>query len=107
MRYRPYGLAVAGRRAARRNVLNPDGEAREMPAKFATARARRRDPARAAGRRRLRRSLRRAIPSAWPPTSGREDQLDYARREHGVVIDAATLTVDLSATRDLRAAPPG
>ena len=33
--------------------------------------------------------------------------LDYARREHGVVIDPVALTVDAAATRALRAARCG
>ena len=35
MRFQPYGLAGGGPARGTRNVLNPDGEAREMPAKFA------------------------------------------------------------------------
>ncbi|HEX6212214.1 MAG TPA: hydantoinase B/oxoprolinase family protein [Methylomirabilota bacterium] len=105
MSHRPYGLA--GGRPARgtRNVLNPDGEAREMPAKFAT-------------------TLRRGDvvlheqpgggghgdPLARDPERVAEDVRDekvsigYARREHGVVIDPTTLKVDEAATRAARAA---
>jgi N-methylhydantoinase B len=105
MTHRPYGLA--GGRPARgaRNVLNPDGEAREMPAKFAT-------------------TLRRGDvvlheqpgggghgnPLARDPERVAEDVRDekvsiaYARREHGVVIDPTTLKVDEAATRTARAA---
>ena len=105
MTHRPYGLA--GGRPARgtRNVLNPDGEAREMPAKFAT-------------------TLRRGDvilheqpgggghgdPFARDPERVAEDVRDekvtlaYARREHGVVIDPVTLKVDEAATRAARAA---
>jgi N-methylhydantoinase B len=105
MTHRPYGLA--GGRPARgaRNVLNPDGEAREMPAKFAT-------------------TLRRGDvvlheqpgggghgdPFARDPERVAEDVRDekvsiaYARREHGVVIDPTTLKVDEAATRTARAA---
>jgi N-methylhydantoinase B len=107
MTHRPYGLA--GGRPARgtRNVLNPDGEAREMPAKFAT-------------------TLRRGDvilheqpgggghgdPLARDPERVAEDVRDekitiaYARREHGVVIDLVTLKVDEAATRAARAAAP-
>ena len=105
MRFQPYGLA--GGRPARgtRNVLNPDGEAREMPAKFAT-------------------TLRRGDvilheqpgggghgdPFAREPERVVEDvrdekiSLDYARREHGVVLDPRTLALDEAATRAARAA---
>jgi N-methylhydantoinase B len=104
MTHRPWGLA--GGRPARgtRNVLNPDGEAREMPAKFAT-------------------TLRRGDvvlheqpgggghgdPFARDPERVAEDVRDekvsiaYARREHGVVIDPITLKVDEAATRAARA----
>jgi N-methylhydantoinase B len=84
-------------------VLNPDGEAREMPAKFAI-------------------TLRRGDvilheqpgggghgdPFTRDPERVAEDvrdekiSVEYARREHGVVIDPATLTVDEAATRDAR-----
>jgi N-methylhydantoinase B len=105
MRYRPYGLAGGGAARGTRNVLNPDGEAREMPAKFAT-------------------TLRRGDvilheqpgggghgdPLARDPERVVEDVRDekislaYARREHGVVIDPITLKVDEAATRATRAA---
>jgi N-methylhydantoinase B len=105
MRYRPYGLAGGGAARGTRNVLNPDGEAREMPAKFAT-------------------TLRRGDvilheqpgggghgdPLARDPERVAEDVRDekislaYARREHGVVIDPITLKVDEAATRAVRAA---
>jgi N-methylhydantoinase B len=105
MRFLPYGLA--GGRPARgtRNVLNPDAEARVMPAKFAI-------------------TLRRGDtvlheqpggggfgdPFARDPERVADDvrnekiSVEYARREHGVVIDPATLAVDAGATRALRAA---
>jgi N-methylhydantoinase B len=108
MRFLPYGLA--GGRPARgtRNVLNPDGEARVMPAKFAI-------------------TLRRGDtilheqpggggfgdPLARDPERVAEDvrnekiSLEYARREHGVAIDPATLAVDAEGTRALRAAARG
>jgi len=109
MAFRPYGLAGGGPARGTRNVLNPGGEAREMPAKFAT-------------------TLRRGDvvlheqpgggghgdPFAREPERVAEDvrdekvSLEYARREHGVVIDPATLKVDEAATRAARgdAAPP-
>jgi N-methylhydantoinase B len=105
MSHRPYGLAGGGPARGTRNVLNPDGEAREMPAKFAT-------------------TLRRGDvvlheqpgggghgdPFARDPERVAEDvrdekiTLDYARREHGVVVDPVTLAVDEAATRAARAA---
>ena len=105
MRFRPYGLAGGGPARGTRNVLNPDGEAREMPAKFAV-------------------TLRRGDvvlheqpgggghgdPFARDPERVAEDvrdekiSLEFARREHGVVIDPVTLAVDAAATRTARAA---
>jgi N-methylhydantoinase B len=103
MKHRPYGLAGGGPARGARNVLNPDGEAREMPAKFATTLRRgdvilheqpggggygdpfERDPERVAA-----------------DVRDEKISLDYARREHGVVIDAVTLTVDEAATRAAR-----
>jgi N-methylhydantoinase B len=105
MRFRPYGLAGGGPARGTRNVLNPDGEAHEMPAKFATT---------------LRRGD--AILHEQPGGGGHGDPLardpervaedvrdekvsiEYARREHGVVIDPVTLKVDEAATRIARAA---
>ena len=105
MTFRPYGLAGGAPARGTRNVLNPDGEAREMPAKFATT---------------LRRGD--AIlheqpgggghgdPFARDPERVAEDvrdekvSIEYARREHGVVIDPGTLKVDEAATRVARAA---
>ena len=104
MRFRPYGLAGGGPARGTRNVLNPDGEAREMPAKFAV-------------------TLRRGDvvlheqpgggghgdPFARDPERVAEDvrdekiSLEFARREHGVVIDPVTLAVDAAATRAARA----
>jgi N-methylhydantoinase B len=105
MSHRPYGLDGGAPARGTRNVLNPDGEAREMPAKFAT-------------------TLRRGDvvlheqpgggghgdPFARDPERVAEDVRDdkvslaYARREHGVVIDPVTLKVDEAATRAARAA---
>jgi N-methylhydantoinase B len=103
MRFLPYGLA--GGRPARgaRNVLDRGGDPREMPGKFAT-------------------TLRRGdvILHEQPGGGGYGDPLernpervaadvrdekitpDYARREHGVVLDPATHDVDAAATRALR-----
>ena len=105
MTFRPYGLGGGGPARGTRNVLDPDGEAREMPAKFAT-------------------TLRRGDvilheqpgggghgdPFARDPERVAEDVRDekvslaYARREHGVVIDPTTLKVDAGATGAARAA---
>jgi N-methylhydantoinase B len=101
VKFLPYGLG--GGRPARgtRNVLN--GE-REMPAKFATVLKRddviqheqpggggfgdpfTRDPERVAA-----------------DVRDEKITIEYARREHGVAIDPATLAVDETATRQLRA----
>ncbi len=103
MRFLPYGLA--GGRPARgtRNVLDPDGAGRAMPAKFAIT---------------LRRDD--VILHEQPGGGGFGDPLDrdpervavdarnekisvdYARREHGVVLDPVTLAVDVAATEALR-----
>ena len=103
MTHRPYGLAGGGPARGTRNVLNPDGEAREMPAKFATTLRRgdvvlheqpgggghgdpfERDPERVAA-----------------DVRDEKISLDYACREHGVVIDPVSLTVDEAATRAAR-----
>jgi N-methylhydantoinase B len=103
MRFLPYGLA--GGRPARgtRNVLTAAGAARAMPAKFATVLARgdqilheqpggggfgdpfARDPARVAA-----------------DVRDEKITVEYARREHGVVVDPVTFAVDAAATRGLR-----
>ena len=108
MRFLPYGLAGGKPARGTRNVLNPDTEARIMPAKFAVTLERgdvilheqpggggfgdpfTRDPERVAA-----------------DVRNEKISHDYARREHGVVIDPTALTVDLAATRELRAAPRG
>ena len=104
MRFQPYGLAGGGPARGTRNVLNPDGAAREMPAKFAV-------------------TLRRGDvvlheqpgggghgdPFTRDPERVAEDvrdekiSLEFARREHGVVLDPVTLAVDAAATRAARA----
>jgi N-methylhydantoinase B len=105
MHFPPYGLA--GGRPARpsRNVLDPAGEARPMPTKFFHV---------------LRAGD--TIRHEQPGGGGFGDPLDrdpervladvvnekitpeYAQREHGVVIDPATLALDRAATTRLRAA---
>jgi len=105
MRFLPYGLAGGKPARGTRNVLNPGsaGE-RVMPAKFAVTLRRgdvvlheqpggggfgdpmTRDPERVAA-------------------DARNEKItpEYARREHGVVLDPATFAVDVEATRLLRA----
>ncbi len=103
MAFRPYGLDGGQPARGTRNVLNPGPGEREMPAKFAMVLRRgdvvqhdqpgggghgdpyARDPARVAA-----------------DVRDEKITLEYARREHGVAIDAATLEVDAEATRVLR-----
>jgi N-methylhydantoinase B len=104
VKFLPYGLE--GGRPARgtRNVLNPGPDERQMPAKFATVLRRgdviqheqpggggfgdpfARDPARVAA-----------------DVRDEKITIEFARREHGVVIDPATLEVDREATARARA----
>jgi N-methylhydantoinase B len=104
MRFLPYGLAGGKPARPTRNVLNPDTDARDMPAKFAVTLKRgdvilheqpggggfgdpfTRDPERVAA-----------------DVRNEKITVEYARREHGVVIDPSTLAVDDAATRALRA----
>jgi N-methylhydantoinase B len=104
MKFLPYGLAGGRPGRGTRNVLNPAGEARAMPAKFATELRRgdvilheqpggggfgdpfTRDPARVA-----------------EDVRDEKITVEFARREHGVVVDPATFAVDAEATRRLRA----
>ncbi len=103
MRFLPYGLDGGGPARGTRNVLNPDGEARVMPAKFAVVLKRgdvvlheqpggggfgdpfTRDPERVAA-----------------DARNEKITLEYARREHGVVLEPGTCKVDAAATRALR-----
>jgi N-methylhydantoinase B len=107
MRFRPYGLSGGKPALGARNVLNPDGEARVMPAKFAVVLRRgdvvlheqpggggfgdpfTRDPERVAA-----------------DARNGKITLEYARREHGVVLEPGTFTVDAAATRAERARRP-
>jgi N-methylhydantoinase B len=103
MTHRPYGLAGGGPARGTRNVLNPGAGERDMPAKFATVLRRgdviQHDQPGGGGY---------GDPFARDPERVLADVLDekitveYARREHGVVIDAATLTVDAAATAAAR-----
>lgn len=104
MKFQPYGLAGGKPARGTPNVLNPDTEARAMPAKFA-----------------ITLTLGDVILHEQPGGGGFGDTFardpervaadvrnekispDDARREHGVVIDPGTLTVDAEATRLLRA----
>jgi N-methylhydantoinase B len=107
MKFLPYGLDGGRPAAPTRNVLNPDGEARALPAKLTSTIRRgdvlrheqpgggghgdpfRRDPARVAA-----------------DVANEKISLEYARREHGVVIDPVSLLVDEAETRALRTGPP-
>ena len=103
MKFLPYGLAGGRPAAPTRNILNPQGEARPLPAKL-TGTLRRgesirheqpgggghgdpfeRDPARVAA-----------------DIANGKISVEYARREHGVVADPATGAVDEAATSALR-----
>ena len=105
VKFLPYGLAGGQPALGTRNVLNPGTTGEQvMPAKFATVLTRGtviqhdqpggggfgdpyvRDPARVAA-----------------DVRDEKITIDYARREHGVVLDPATLAVDEAATRALRA----
>ena len=106
MRFAPYGLDGGGPARGTRNVLASGGTAREMPAKFATILRRgdviQHDQPGGGGH---------GDPFVRDPARVREDvrdekiTIDYARREHGVVVDPVTLEVDVPATRALRATP--
>jgi N-methylhydantoinase B len=104
MRFLPYGLDGGGPARGTRNVLNPDTEARVMPAKFAVVLKRgdvvlheqpggggfgdpfTRDPERVAA-----------------DARNEKITIEYARREHGVVLEPGTFKVDAAATRAARA----
>jgi len=104
MKFLPYGLAGGGPGRGTRNVLNPGGEARAMPAKFATVLRRgdvilheqpggggfgdpfTRDPARVAA-----------------DVRDEKITVEFARREHGVAVDPVTFAIDTEATQRLRA----
>jgi N-methylhydantoinase B len=104
MKFQPYGLAGGRPAPPTRNVLNPDGEARQMPAKFAMTLRRgdviRHDQPGGGGH---------GDPFARDPelvaadVTNEKITLEYARREHGVALDPITLKVDAEATRALRA----
>jgi len=103
MKFLPYGLQGGGAARGTRNVLNPGDAEREMPAKFATVLTRgdviqhdqpggggfgdpfARDPARVAA-----------------DVRDEKISVEFARREHGVVLDPGTLAVDAEATARLR-----
>jgi N-methylhydantoinase B len=103
MRFRPYGLSGGKAALGARNVLDPDGAAREMPAKFAVILKRgdvvlheqpggggfgdpfTRDPERVAA-----------------DARNEKITIEYARREHGVVLEPGAFKVDAAATRALR-----
>ena len=103
MRFPPWGLA--GGRPARptRNVLNPAGEARAMPAKFfhllRAGETIRHEQAGGGG---FGDPLARDPELVAADARNEKITLEYARREHGVVLDPVTLKVDADATRRLR-----
>jgi N-methylhydantoinase B len=106
MTFLPYGLDGGRPAAPTRNVLNPQGEARVLPAKL-TSTMRRGDVLRheqpgggGHGDPFLREPARVAADVANEKIS-----LEYARHEHGVVIDPLSLEVDEAATRALRDGP--
>jgi N-methylhydantoinase B len=104
MRFRPYGLAGGRPAAPTRNVLEQDGAARAMPAKFAVT-LRRGDlvshdqPGGGGHGDPLARDAERVAADA----ADDKISVEYARREHGVVLDPATRAVDAGATAALRA----
>jgi N-methylhydantoinase B len=104
MRFAPYGLA--GGRPARptRNTLESDGEERAMPAKFAH-RLRRGELIlhEQAGGGGFGDPLARDPEAVLADVRNEKITVEYACREHGVVIDAAAWTLDGEATRRLRA----
>ena len=105
MKYRPYGLAGGGTGRGTRNVLNPDGEAREMPAKFATT-LRHGDVVlhEQAGGGGYGDPFTRDAERVAVDVRDEKITVAYALREHAVVIDPETLQVDEAATRAARAA---
>jgi len=106
MTFLPYGLDGGRPAAPTRNVLNPHAKARVLPAKL-TSTMRRGDVLRheqpgggGHGDPFLREPARVAADVANEKIS-----LEYARHEHGVVIDPLSLEVDEAATRALRDGP--
>jgi N-methylhydantoinase B len=99
----PYGLAGGRPGTPSDNILNPDGDRRQLPSKC-TLEIRRNDV--------YRHLL--AGAGGWGDPLERDPELvlhdvleekqsaEYARREYGVVIDAATRTVLVEETADLR-----
>jgi len=86
-----------------RNVLNPAGEARAMPAKFfhllRAGETIRHEQAGGGG---FGDPLARDPELVAADARNEKITLEYARREHGVVLDPVTLKVDADATRRLR-----
>jgi N-methylhydantoinase B len=103
MKFLPYGLGGGKPARATRNILNPDGEARVMPGKFSTT-LRAGDVVRheQAGGGGFGDPFTRDPERVAADVRDEKITLEYARREHGVVIDPATLTVDAGATRAAR-----
>ncbi len=106
MKFLPYGLDGGRPAAPTRNVLNPHAKARVLPAKL-TSTMRRGDVLRheqpgggGHGDPFLREPARVAA-----DVRNEKISLEYARREHGVVIDPLSFAVDEAETRALRAGP--
>jgi len=102
-KYLPYGLEGGRPGTPSRNVLNPDGEARELPSKL-TMTVRHGDllhhvqPGGGGFGNPLDRDPQRVLDDVL------EEKLtpDYARREYGVILDSAGCEVDVEATERLR-----
>jgi N-methylhydantoinase B len=105
MRFAPYGLAGGRPGRPTRNVLNPDTDPHTMPAKFAYRL--RRDEVilhEQAGGGGFGDPLERDPGAVAADVRQEKISIEYARREHSVAIDPATLKVDADATRELRRA---
>jgi N-methylhydantoinase B len=102
-KFLPYGLYGGRDGTPAANILNPDGEARQLPSKF-LIHVKKGDV--------LRTVL--AGPGGWGDALERDPErvlddvrnekitADYARREYGVVVDVRSWTVDERATEALR-----
>lgn len=104
-RFVPYGLAGGRPGTPSSNVLDPHGEARLLPTKARlTAHAGEVLRHQVAGAGGWGDPLRRDVARVLHDVREEKLSVAYARREYGVVIDEATLTVDEEATARLRAA---
>jgi N-methylhydantoinase B len=94
-RFRPYGLAGGGAAAPSLNLLNPDGEARVLPSKV-TMVIRAGDVVRhvQSGGGGHGDPLARDLDLIARDLADGKISRDYAEREHGVILDPATLEID-------------